>query len=34
MEQIEALASGRLDIALLRPHVSNEDFESVWCANL
>jgi DNA-binding transcriptional LysR family regulator len=29
MEQIEALASDRLDIALLRPHVSNEDFESV-----
>lgn len=29
MEQIEALSSGRLDIALLRPHASNEDFESV-----
>lgn len=29
MEQIDALASGRLDIALLRPHASIEDFESV-----
>lgn len=30
-EQVEALASGRLDIAMLRPHASAEDFESV-CA--
>ncbi|MDE2349158.1 MAG: LysR family transcriptional regulator [Gammaproteobacteria bacterium] len=29
MEQIEALASGRLDIALLRPQFANEDFESL-----
>jgi len=28
MEQIEALDSGRLDIALLRPHAANTDFES------
>lgn len=28
MEQIDALASGRLDLALLRPHASIEDFES------
>jgi DNA-binding transcriptional LysR family regulator len=27
-EQIEALATGRLDIALLRPHASSEDFRS------
>src|SRR5207245_8024630 len=28
MEQIDALGSGRLDVALLRPHFDNEDFES------
>ncbi len=28
MEQMEALASGDLDLALLRPHASLEDFES------
>lgn len=29
MEQIEALATGRIDIALMRPHASNEDFQSL-----
>ena len=28
MEQIDALGSGRLDVALLRPHFDNKDFES------
>ena len=28
MEQIEALASGRLDVALLRPHAATADFET------
>ena len=32
MEQIEALSSGRLDIALLRPHSSHEDLESLCVA--
>jgi DNA-binding transcriptional LysR family regulator len=27
MEQVDALASGRLDLALLRPHAANADFE-------
>jgi DNA-binding transcriptional LysR family regulator len=31
-EQIEALASGRLDVALMRPQFSNEDFESLCVA--
>src|SRR5258708_10984993 len=31
-EQIEALASGRLDVALMRPQSSNEDFESLCVA--
>lgn len=28
MEQVEALASGRLDVALLRPHAATADFET------
>jgi DNA-binding transcriptional LysR family regulator len=32
MEQIEALACGRLDIALLRPHAANDSFNSVRIA--
>jgi hypothetical protein len=31
-EQIEALASGRLDVALMRPQFANEDFESLCVA--